>query len=296
MCQEPQKANICQVKNNPAAYNHKLIEVTAFVSHGFEDFGIFDPECNSYPGIWLEYGGTVASGTMYCCGVTADRKRTQALQIEGISVPLVADDSFREFDRLIQRTPDSIVHGKIVGRFFAGQQEHLPRETSWGGFGHFACCSLLVIQQVLSIDPQTRQELDYRASPDQPDITGVGCGFRDLMPIDTSKTLLEAQRKAERDEPSWAFDDSRRVASYVLAGLTNFPENSIVGMKQKSSMPGRIIYEWRPKGKQLTYMLVVSRPYLLSFYSRDAGNRVAWVVIAAYESSCSKHSPVTRIK
>jgi hypothetical protein len=296
MCEDPQKVNICEVKNNPAAYNHKLIEVTAFISHGFEDFGIFDPDCNSLSGIWLEYGGSEASGTMYCCGVTGDRKRPQPLKIEGISLPLVADGSFREFDRLIQQTPDSIVHGTVVGRFFAGRQEHLPSGTSWGGFGHFGCCSLLVIQQVISVDPHDRQELDYRASADQPDITKVGCGFRDLLPIDTSKTLLEGQRRAERGEPSWAFDDSRHVAASVLASLINVPEASIMTMQQRNNTPGRVIYEWRPQGKRATYMLVVSRPYLLSFYSQDSRKRVAWAVIAAYEASCTKRNSITRIK
>ena len=296
MCEEPQKVNICQVKNNPSAYNHKLIEVTAFVSHGFEDFGIFDPDCNSDTGVWLEYGGTVASGTMYCCGVTADRNRTKPLQVEGISLPLIADDRFREFDSLIQRTPDSIVHGTVVGRFFAGQRGYSGSSASWGGFGHFGCCSLLVIQQIITVDPQTRKELDYRASPDQPDILGVGCSSRFLLPTDTSKELPEAQRSAEQGNPRWAFDEPQRVASSELASLIHLPEDSIGEMKQKSNMPGRAIYEWRPKGKQVSYMVVVSRPYLLSFYSRDAGKRVAWVVIAAYESSCPKRNAFTRIK
>jgi hypothetical protein len=75
-CQEqPEKVTVCQLKNAPPAYNHKLIEVTAFVSHDFEDFTVFDPACPSWPDVWLEYGGTSKSGTMYCCGVTDDRLR-----------------------------------------------------------------------------------------------------------------------------------------------------------------------------------------------------------------------------
>ncbi len=30
------KVSYCELKKNPAAYNHKLIEVTGFISHGFE--------------------------------------------------------------------------------------------------------------------------------------------------------------------------------------------------------------------------------------------------------------------
>jgi hypothetical protein len=32
-------------------------------------------------------------------------------------------------------------------------------------------------------------------------------------------------------------------------------------------------------------MIVVSRPYWLTFYAKDA-RKAAWVVVAAYESSC----------
>jgi hypothetical protein len=48
---------VCELKANPADYNHKLIEVIGFVSHGFEDFGLFDANCPSWPYVWLEYGG-----------------------------------------------------------------------------------------------------------------------------------------------------------------------------------------------------------------------------------------------
>src|ERR1700741_1648508 len=69
------KVSYCELKKNPGAYNHKLIEVTGFISHGFEDFTMFDPACSSYAEVWLEYGGMAKSGTMYCCGVTASRHR-----------------------------------------------------------------------------------------------------------------------------------------------------------------------------------------------------------------------------
>src|ERR1700681_4643540 len=94
-CQEkPDKVSLCQLKSDPAAYNHKLVEVTGLVSHGFEDFTLSDPTCSSWPAVWLEYGGKSKSGTMYCCGVTADRHRLKGLVIEGIAIPLTKDDQF----------------------------------------------------------------------------------------------------------------------------------------------------------------------------------------------------------
>src|SRR5579872_4021312 len=87
-------ATVCQIKKSPAAYNHKLVEVTGFVSHDFEDFTLFDPTCNSWPAIWLEYGGKAKSDTMYCCGDTAGHQRSKELVVEQIPVPLVANERF----------------------------------------------------------------------------------------------------------------------------------------------------------------------------------------------------------
>ncbi len=196
---------VCQLKGDPAAYNHKLVEVTGFVSHAFEDFTLFDPTCSSWPGVWLEYGGKAKSGTMYCCGVSADRHRPKELKVEDISIPLTDDEPFRKFDKLIQPPfrsgiHGSIVHATLVGRFFSGRRIKYPKGSSWGGYGHMG-------------------------------------------------------RKAQ----------------------------------------GRYVYEWKPADKPETYMVVVSRPYLLAFYAHDP-KRVAWVVAAAYASSCGKSNSVTRLK
>src|ERR1700754_3361307 len=71
----PEKVSVCRLLEDPGAFNHKLVEVTGFVSHGFEDFTLFDPSCASWPAAWLDYGGLISSNTIYCCGTTASQKR-----------------------------------------------------------------------------------------------------------------------------------------------------------------------------------------------------------------------------
>jgi hypothetical protein len=291
-CEEPQKVTICQLKDNPVAHNHELIEVTGFVSHGFEDFGIFDPTCGSFPYVWLEYGGKVKSGTMYCCGVTDTRSRRSELIVENIQVPLVDDEQFKTFDNLIHVPPSSLVHATIVGRFFAGKI-HYPKAARYGGYGHMGCCSLLAIQQVVSVDPHDREDADYSLSPDQPRIGEVGCGYRLLVHFLQYDDLIQAERSAEAGERNWAFDDPKRVASDALAASLKTDKLPTEEIKQTSSVQGRIVYEWIPDGKDVSYMVVVSRPYWLSFYAKDK-MKIAWVVIAAYESSCTNHKAVTR--
>ena len=288
------------LKNDPASYNHKLVEVTGFVSHDFEDFTMFDPTCPSWPAIWLEYGGKAKSGTMYCCGVTADRHRPNEMKVEDIPIPLTDNEQFREFDKLIQPPFRSdrhgaIVHATLVGRFFSGRQIKYPKGTYWGGYGHMGCCSLMAIQEVKSIDPQDRDDLDYGASADQPDIDKTRCGYRFLTPIQPTSDLIKAQQDADLGGHDWVFDDPQRVASSALAHCSKIEESSITGVKETRKAQGRYVYEWTPAGKAATYMVVVSRPYLLSFYAHDP-KRVAWVVSAAYLSSCGKNNSVTRIK
>ena len=151
LCEEqPESVTVCQLKNDPPAFNHKLVEVTAFVSHDFEDFTVFDPNCSSWPEVWLEYGGKVRSGTMYCCGVTADRNSPQQMVVENIPIPLVENDQFREFDRQIQPPfrsgrHGSIVHVTVVGRFFAGERQRFSKGNPWGGYGHMGCCTQMVL-------------------------------------------------------------------------------------------------------------------------------------------------------
>jgi len=79
----------------------------------------------------------------------------------------------------------------------------------------------------------------------------------------------------------------------AIAHLANVDVQSITGLAEKRKTQGRVVYEWNPPGKAQAYVVVVSRPYWLSFYAQDP-KRVAWVVLASYPSSSSKDNAVTR--
>lgn len=156
------------------------------------------------------------------------------------------------------------------------------------------CCSLLAIQEIKSADAQNRSDLDYGASADQPDIAKNGCGYQLLLPIEQTTALMQWQQEADGGKRDWAFDDPHRVASDALSRLAKIDKASLTGMRVTREAQGRKVYEWKA-GKTAAYMIVVSRPYWLSFYSNDQ-KRVAWVPLAAYESSCRGKNSVTRLK
>lgn len=298
--EQPIEATVCQLKSDAAAYNHKLIAVSGFVSHAFEDFSLFDPKCSSWPGVWLEYGGTSKSGTMYCCGVTADRRRAKELVVENIPIPLLANEQFEQFDKAIQPPfrsgqQGAVVYATLVGKFFAGRRLEYRRDKPWGGYGHMGCCTLLAIQEIKSLDTDNRGELDYGASADQPVVEKTGCGFRDLLLHDQTSALMQWQHEAEAGKHEWAFSDPARVASNTLATVLKLDATSLTSLRLIHETQGRKIYQWKPSARSATYMVVVSRPYWISFYSRDR-TQVAWTTIAAYESSCSGKNAITRIR
>ena len=289
---EPVRASVCQLKKDPGAYNHKVIEVTGFVTHAARNFTIYDPTCPSWPAIWLEYGGSINSGTVYCCKTLNDRRRSQPFNVEGISLPLTDNQTFEDFDRVIQPPfrpgqSGAVEHATLIGTFFAGQQ--LTDETGqhyFGGFGYLGCCSMLAIQEVKDPDTQPRPDLDYGESNEKLNLPDPACSLRMLLPDEQNAAFMQVQRDAETPSRDWALSDPAHVAADALSHAMKHGSPSPAEMKLTHDSPARKIYQWSKAGSSKTYTVVVSRPYWLSFYAHDP-KQVAWVAVIAYETSCS---------
>lgn len=147
--QQPRDVDVCELSTAPSAANHVQIRVTGIVERESEHFVVTDPACPtdrpSVP-IWLTYGGTQPSGAIYCCpGEGEGTPRPKPLSLDGIVLPLVADETFRRFLELMKTEPRATARATLVGTFFAYTGD--PQGGSVG-YGHFGCCSLLVIQRV----------------------------------------------------------------------------------------------------------------------------------------------------
>jgi hypothetical protein len=288
--EEPIKASICQLKKDPPAWNHKLVEVTGFVTHASHNFTIFDPACPAFPSIWLEYGGTVTSGTVNCCKSMDERRRSQELVIDGIPIPLTVNQPFQDFDKAIQPPlrpgqSGAVEHATLIGRFFAGQQmEDSDNGHYWGGYGNMGCCSMLAIQEVKDPDTEWHADLDYGESNEKLDFLQPGCTLRTLLPAEQDAALLQLQHDADSGTRDWAFTDPARVAADALS-RTAKASLDVDTFKLTHDSPARKTYEWKSAAKSKSYMAVVSRPYWLSFYAHDP-KRVAWVAVIAYEATC----------
>jgi hypothetical protein len=280
----PQVATVCQLLNDPKAWDHKLVQVTGFASHGFEDSGFTDPDCTGHLlGLWMEYGGKSLTGTMSTAS-DLSRSRSAPVVIEGIAVPLVEDALFHRFDDFLHQNArtGTTVHATVVARFFAGQIQHF-RGDVWGGYGHLGCCSLFVVQQVLSVDDYRRPDLDYSDSPDQP----YCATYQFVTPLDPRTQMLEAQRRAEQGDQAYAFTSDRDVAVAAMHSYVKDLKPDALKLTIKSSSAYRRVYVAGVGDPTSSYMLVLSRPYWLSLSAADP-SKVAWVVLAAFKMDCAK--------
>jgi hypothetical protein len=162
----PLQVSLCDIKAHPDMFLHKLVEFTATASHGFEDSMVEDSHCpwsQGRPGVWMEYGGKRSTATLYCCGISPKPDRSETLVIDGISLDLLDDNTFRAFDRRLHQRPSkpessNTVRATLRGRIFARYEGigGSRQNPEWRGYGNMGCCMLFVVAQVVSIDSAQR--------------------------------------------------------------------------------------------------------------------------------------------
>lgn len=227
--------SLCDLQANPALYNHKRVEIQGTISHEFEDFSIHancPPPENT---VWLMYGGDAPDGVIYCCNGTG---RKPGVHIEGIDVPLQRDELFRRLERLLnsyrirknqrviyfQTNPSYRVHATLVGRYFAGKEGR--------GFGHMGCCSLLVIERVVSIDSV---EPNLQAGE-------FDCYTEGWSERRSEEALAQLHSQMLKSGEKWRTSDGSRVA-----------EEALKKYLETADKPGGVLNLSSCKTKHLTY-------------------------------------------
>jgi hypothetical protein len=289
----PRDVTLCELSKAPSSFDNSRIRLTAFVKFAFEDFTVWDPACapsDSDFALWVTYGGSASSGAIYCCPGEGIPRAEKA------PFPLSTDETYRGFRGLLEKERDTMVRATVVGTLLMRREGTTPIDRMTSSYGHFGCCSLLVIERIESFEPHQRKDLDYSTS------SGFYAG-RDLrckeaenrqweLKDDNGQDVLDPwsgkhelfirqQTTAERGERSWAFTDPVRVA---LEAARKVHGDSVKSLKRLKSPQGVQILEWQHDLKVTT--VVVSRPYWLSFYSPSS--QVPWVVTAMKTAWCEK--------
>ena len=154
---------LCDLLKNPKTYDGKRIEIRGKISLDMEDFTIYDPSCNTWPGLWLMFGGDVSTPTK---STVNDNERLPGhnIKVNGIEFELVKDAKEKEFLKTISarqaKKPVYRVTATLIGTFLAGrskEESKAKRMPDFPGYGHMGCCHLFIIQQVSAIETKPRE-------------------------------------------------------------------------------------------------------------------------------------------
>ena len=163
--QSPVSLPLCDLLKDPKPYEGKRVQVHRKINLEFEDFTIYDMQCNHSPDIWLMFGGDVATPTMSMWG---DTKRTPGKNVtfSGVEYQLLKDASFDEFFEHVtareHKKPAYRVTATLTGVFFAHNPKQDPLLSgSRPGFGHMGCCRLLIIEQISDVESKPLTGDDY---------------------------------------------------------------------------------------------------------------------------------------
>lgn len=284
------EASYCELAKNPAAFDRKQIRLTAFLAQGFENFTLSMPDCDdkiSKFSLWATYGGTAQTGIIYCCpGEAGVQSRQRPLSVDGLKVPLQDDQVFRSLTALLRKELDTVVRVSVVGKFLAGTKEVLKDRTWWRGYGHLGCCSLLIIERVEKFEPHDKNHVDYTAEAGWYEEEGCKWEIADHLrhvsisfPDEEAKKAILEQQQADAGPRSWAFSDAERVA---VESLQKHASTAVGPLKRDAETPGRQVF--RARTGKTAFVVVVTRPYWLSFYSRNGS--VVWVATTIKQANC----------
>lgn len=152
----PISVSLCDLLKTPQVYNGKQIQIHGKINLEFEDFSIYDSSCNTWPGIWLMFGGDVSTPTK---STVNDNSRLPGrnIKVDGVEYGIVKDQNLNDFSKGILARQDrktlNRVTATLTGTFLAGrasqQSDRFPNKP---GYGHLGCCYLFIIQQVLAVE------------------------------------------------------------------------------------------------------------------------------------------------
>ena len=213
----PEDVSFCKLANSPKAFDGKKIRVRGRLHANFEDFTLSGEHCDTQQRIWLAFGGDVPGIVV---SMTNDnlRKPGKDLDINGVSYGIKKDENFRRLYALIaarhEEKPAYTVTATLTGAFLAGQETKARdgKATSFSGYGHLGCCSLLVITQVSNVDSEPQADLSVRGTVLGPDGKPMK-GFAVVNEVQGG-TPPERQRTTTDSEGRFAFSDAGQLLRF----------------------------------------------------------------------------------
>lgn len=222
---------VCQILNNPDAFDGMRVRFRGQLDFEFEDHAIGDRACALpfiHTGVWWTYGGEPLLA-----------HQPGMKKIRAMTSPVLQDSQFDEFRERIRayrrKRPDGEacrshrecayydVVATYTGRFFAGKK--MPGRTIAGGFGHFGCCHLFVVEQVSEVDarrtsvPDEEQKFSCTSTSWQSEYPAVTVGSRDARSAANKQFLIDQVRAHGDDSLIEALESE---SPWELLGITGY--------------------------------------------------------------------------
>jgi hypothetical protein len=220
----PWAVSLCEVSDSPAKFDKQTLQLRGQVYLYFEDFSLRSEACpNKWPGIWLAFGGDVATPTMSTANDTV-RRPGSAPVVEGVSVSLVKDDKLEQLFALISARrghdhyyPLYKVSATLTGIFLAGNRK-LRRDGNpeWPGYGHMGLFYLFVISRVDAVDAQPPPQLDVSGTITDADgkpVVGV-----DVFSQTVNCCQSWVSRARSDDAGNFGIRNAGQVVTFLKAG------------------------------------------------------------------------------
>lgn len=218
---------LCDLLQAPDKFDKQAIQLRGDVHLAFEDFSLHSEACpNKWPGIWLAFGGDIATPTMSTANDTV-RQPAVSPVVEGVPVSLTKDDNLERFFALIAARrghdphySDSLyrVTATLTGVFLAGNRKLINGRVDFPGYGHMGAFYLFIITRVDAVDSAPPAHLRVSG-------TVTGADGKPLVGVDVySQTVNCCQpwMSQARSDDSGFFTvrNAGQVLSFLKAGYS----------------------------------------------------------------------------
>ncbi len=268
------------------------------ITVGPDEFMLHDANCaDGKGGIWLQFGGDVASpGTAGVSRGASGKTRS----VDGLGLPLNKDRDFDAMQKLLQEAEKSgktkMLRATLIGKYFPGKPAYTASgEPIRSGYGHMGCCSLLVIEEVAVVGSELEEPVDFSPiSKTSPRMLTKGCTIEELqLPPHEDEDQLE--RKSLRDEYQYLHDPKKVAARAIAVREQTSAEDSADDIEKRlqkeSATQSLASYTWTSADATTVYHVVVNKPYWL-LETAVSGDAVIWVPKSITKTECSRKPKV----
>jgi hypothetical protein len=214
------------VLDSPEKFDKQTLQLRGHVYLYFEDFSLRSEVCpNKWPGIWLTFGGDIATPTMSTANDTVRRSGFTPL-VGGVPVSLIKDDNFERFFALISARHGHDAHysgplysvtATLTGTFLAGNCKlRSDGRPEMPGYGHLGAFHLFLISHVDTVDAEPPPELGVSGTVTDVDWKPIGGVYVYSQTVNCCQPWVSQVRSD--DAGHFALRNAGQVVTFLKVG------------------------------------------------------------------------------